>query len=169
MLKEIPSGTKIFIDSNILIYHFLDIFESCTSFLKRVEIGDIEACTSTVVLAEVLHRLTIAEVVEKYNIKPKNALRLLKEKTEIIPMLEKGEKAIQKIPEFSIKVLSSPIEAIWQSRNLRREYSLLTNDSLNLYIMRTNHLSHIATNDTDFERVKGVKVWKPSIPDKIKL
>jgi len=44
----------------------------------------------------------IAEVVEKYNIKPKNALRLLKEKTEIIPMLEKGEKAIQKIPEFSI-------------------------------------------------------------------
>ena len=84
-------------------------------------------------------------------------------------MLEKGEKAIQKIPEFSIKVLSSPIEAIWQSRNLRREYSLLTNDSLNLYIMRTNHLSHIATNDTDFERVKGIKVWKPSTSDKIKL
>jgi len=164
MLKEIPFGTKIFIDSNILIYHFLDISNSCTNFLERVEIGDIEAYTSTVVLAEVLHRLMIAEVVEKHNVKPKNALRLLKEKPEIIPMLEKGEKAIQRIPEFNIKILPFPIEAVSQSRELRREYSLLTNDSLNLYIMKINQLSHIATNDADFERVKDTKVWKPSVP-----
>ncbi len=164
MLKDISFGTKIFIDSNILIYHFLGISESCTNFLRRGEIGDIEVYTSTIVLAEVLHRLMIAEVVEKYNVEPKKALKLLKEKPKIVPTLGKGEKAIQRIPEFNIKILPFPMEAILQSRKIRREYSLLTNDSLNLYIMRVNHLSYIATNDADFERVKGIKVWKPSMP-----
>ncbi len=37
MLEEIPSQTKIFVDSNIFIYHFLGSSESCTDFLERVE------------------------------------------------------------------------------------------------------------------------------------
>ena len=163
MLKQIPPGTKIFIDFNIFIYHFMGTSEACTNFLERVRIADVEGHTSTIVLTEVLHRLMIAEVVEKYDVKPKKALRLLKEKPEIIPALEKSERAIQRIPDFSIKILPCSIEAIWQSRRIRREYSLLTNDSLNLYIMRASYLSHIVTNDADFERVKKIKVWKPSM------
>ena len=94
-MKEIPGGTKIFVDSNILIYHFLGVSEACTDFLERVRIGDVEGYTSTIVLAEVLHRLMIAEAVEKYGVKPKKAVRLLKENPEIIPVLEKGERAIR--------------------------------------------------------------------------
>jgi len=36
-------------------------------------------------LAEVLHRLMIAEVVERYKVKPEDAVRFLKEKAEVIP------------------------------------------------------------------------------------
>lgn len=159
-LDEIPTGTRVFVDSNIFIYHFLGVSESCTSFLSRAESQDIIAYTSTIVLTEVLHRLMIAEVVERYNLKPKDALEFLK-KAETIPSLEKAENAIRKVPQFNIKVLHLPEEAIFQSAELRREYSLLTNDSLNLYSMLSNHLSDIATNDTDFERVKNIRVWKP--------
>ena len=162
-MKEIPGGTKIFVDSNILIYHFLGVSEACTDFLERVRIGDVEGYTSTIVLAEVLHRLMIAEAVEKYGAEPKKAVRLLKEKPEIIPALEKSERAIQRIPDFNIKILLCPIEAIWQSRRIRRQYSLLTNDSLNLYIMRASYLSHMATNDADFERVKEISIWRPTM------
>ena len=88
-LDEIPTGTRVFVDSNIFIYHFLGISESCTSFLSRAESQDIVAYTSTIVLAEVLHRLMIAEVVERYNLKPKDALEFLK-KTETIPSHEKA-------------------------------------------------------------------------------
>lgn len=84
------------LDSNILIYHFVGRSEVCTNFLERVRIGNVEGYTSTIVLAEVLHRLMIAEVVEKYDVKPKKALRLLKEKPEIIPALKKSERAIQR-------------------------------------------------------------------------
>ena len=159
-LDEIPTGTRVFVDSNIFIYHFLGVSESCTIFLSRAESQDIIAYTSTIVLAEVLHRLMIAEVVERYNVKPKDALDFLK-KAETIPPLEKAEGALKEISRFNIKFFRLPEEAIFQSAELRREYSLLTNDSLNLYSMLSNHLSDIATNDSDFERVKDIRVWKP--------
>ncbi len=122
---------------------------------------EIEAYTSTVVLAEVLHRLMIAEVIEKYDVKPGRAIKYLKEKPEIIPTLEKCEIAIKEIPEFKVKILSISPETIFQSKSLRKKYNMLTNDSLNLCVMKANGLTDIATNDSDFDRVDWVKVWKP--------
>jgi predicted nucleic acid-binding protein len=130
MLKNIPSNTHVFVDSNIFIYHFLDVSVPCTNFLERIEMEDITAYTSTVVLSEVLHRLMIAEVVEK-------------------------------IPEFKVRILSVTSEAIFQSRRLRKEYYLLTKDSLNLYVMKTNDLKDMVTNDSDFDGVEWLNVWKP--------
>ncbi len=161
MIEEIPSNTRVFVDSNIFIYHFLDISESCTSFLERIEMRKIEACTSTVVLAEVLHRLMMAEAIEKYSIKSNNAVKYLKENPEIISTLEKCEIAIKEIPEFKVKILPITVESIFQSYNFRKKYNLLTNDSLNLYVMYINGLADIATNDADFDGVDWIKVWKP--------
>ena len=161
MLEDIPINSRIFIDSNIFIYHFLDVSETCTDFLERIESRELEAYTSTVVLAEVLHRLMIAEVIEKYGVKSSRAVKYLKEKPEIFHALEKYEIAVRKIPEFRVKILSVPIDAIFQSKNLRQECSLLKNDSLNLYLMKINGLTNIATNDSDFERVDWITVWKP--------
>ena len=161
MLKDIPTNSRIFIDSNIFIYHFLDVSESCTNFLEKVELREIEAYTSTIVLAETLHRLMIAELIEKCDIKPNKAVRYLKEKPEVVLTLEKCETAVKKIPGVNIKILSIPIDAIFQSKELRKKYYLLTNDSLNLYVMKSNKISDIATNDRDFERVDFIKVWRP--------
>lgn len=38
-------------------------------------------------------------------------------------------------------------------------YALLTNDALNAATMKINEIDSIATNDKDFERLAGVKVW----------
>jgi predicted nucleic acid-binding protein len=108
-----------------------------------------------------MHRLMVAEVIEKYDIEPRGAVRFLKENAEVIPTLEKCENAIEKIPQFGVKVLLVTIEAVFQSRELRKQYLLMTNDSLNLYVMRSNQLYDIATNDPDFKRVEWIKVWKP--------
>lgn len=60
-----------------------------------------------------------------------------KENPEVIPTLEKCEDAIEKIPDFGVKILLVTVEAIFQSRELRRRYLLMTNDSLNLYVRRS--------------------------------
>lgn len=161
MIDKLPSNSSIFIDSNIFIYHFLGISEHCTNFLEKIEFGDSNGYTSTVVLAEGLHRLMIAEAVEIYGIEPKKAVKYLKKKPELIPKLEKCETAINDITEFEVKILTVTVESIFQSRSLRKEYSLMTNDSLNLQVMKINGLTNIATNDSDFDRVDWLKVWKP--------
>ena len=54
MLEEIQVRSKVFIDSNIFIYHSLDLSDTCSNLLERAERREIRAYTSTVVLGEVL-------------------------------------------------------------------------------------------------------------------
>lgn len=163
MIDTILPGSKIFIDSNILIYHFLDLSESCSILLERVEHGEVQAYISTVVQAEVLHRLMISEAVDKFGIKPNQAVRYLKGHPRAIASLDKCEIALADILEFNIKVICMGREAIINSQNLRECYGLMTNDSLNLYAMKKEGLRIIATNDRDFERIDGIEVWRPDV------
>jgi uncharacterized protein len=162
MLDNVPNGSRIFIDSNIFIYHFLNLSDSCTALLVKAEKRDITACTSTVVLAEVLHRLTIAETAENYGIRPGQAVKFLKKNPEAVKSLEKSEDAVAEIPGFNIGILPLGRDGIFESRVMRETYCLLTNDSLNLHIMKANRIRDIATNDSDFEQVDWITVWKPS-------
>ncbi len=104
----------------------------------------------------------LSEVVEKYRIKPHQAVRYLKENPESIISLEKCEVAVEEIPEFNVEILSLGEDAVFESRGLRKQYGLMTNDSLNLYSMKSRGLRIIATNDSDFDRIKGIEVWKPT-------
>lgn len=54
-LDSIPSGTRVFIDANIFIYHFTGVSTQCSDFLNRCERSDLEGNTSANVLLEVLH------------------------------------------------------------------------------------------------------------------
>jgi predicted nucleic acid-binding protein len=161
MFDDIPNGCKIFIDSNIFIYHFLGRSEPCTALLERAENLEILAFTSVIVMTEVLHKLMIAEAVEKFNVRPIKVLRFFKDHPDSISGLTKCEEAIEEMSEFNIEVLPVGKEAIFESRTFRERHHLLTNDSLNLYAMNINGLKDIATNDRDFERVEWIKVWKP--------
>ncbi len=163
MLDTILPGSKIFIDSNIMIYHFLDLSESCSILLERVEHGEVQAYISTVVQAEVLHRLMISEAVDKFGIKPNQAVRYLKEHPRAIASLDKCEIALADILEFNIEVICMGREAIIKSQNFRECYGLMTNDSLNFYAMKKEGLRIIATNDRDFERIDGIEVWRPNV------
>lgn len=161
MLEHIPMKRKIFIDANILIYHFLGLSESCSTLLESAEHDEVQAYISTVVQAEVLHRLMISEAVEKFRIKPYQAARYLKEHPRAIKSLETCEIALAEIPEFNIDIICLESDAIIKSRRFREDFGLMTNDSLNLYAMKTESIRIIATNDRDFERVNGIEVWKP--------
>ena len=41
------------------------------------------------------------------------------------------------------------------------EYGLLTNDAMIVALMQRHRLSHLITNDDDFDAVPGLTVWKP--------
>jgi len=76
-LALLPSGTRIFIDANIFIYHFTQVplTAACTAFLQRVEAGDLHGITSLVVLAEVAHRRMILEAIRTFGFSSRTAVK----------------------------------------------------------------------------------------------
>ncbi len=50
---------------------------------------------------------------------------------------------------------------VGRSIDLGMLYGLLTADAIHLSTMRQYGIVHIATNDSDFERVDSIKVYKP--------
>lgn len=161
---QIPRGTPVFIDANIFIYHFIyETAESqvCTSLLKRVENGDIKGFTSTVVLAEISHRLMVFEAIEKYKLNSKNAVRFLKEHPGKVKSLTKHLDAVNEIKGMDIHLIAVEPQDIFASLLLQKKYGFLTNDSINLHLMLRDSIFNLASNDPDFERVDLITLYKP--------
>lgn len=165
MLSEVPSGLEIFVDANIFIYHFsgpTEFTEPCFNFLLRIEEGDLIGYTSTTVLTEILHRLMIIEATEKLDIEPKNAIRYLKRHPQEVKKLTSHLSVPEKIKQMGLNFLTTNADDLIASNEIKKEFGFLTNDSINLSIMKRYNLKNIATNDPDFERIAYIQVWKPS-------
>ena len=161
---DLPDHSDVFIDANIFVYHFSGPTEytpACTEFLRRIEEGKLSGFTSTVVLAETLHRLMIIEAAAKLQIEPKTVLHHLKAHPLDIKKLTQHLTVSEKIQDFGVKVLSAELEDILKSNEIKQKYGLFTNDAINLAIMRRHQLKIIATNDPDYARVADLVIWKP--------
>lgn len=159
---ELKHGDGIFIDANIFIYNFGARSPECRDLLLRCAKGDLSGYTLTSVLAEVLHRLMIAEAIEKAHINEKNPLRKLRENPEIIKKLTTYIKNVEKISEMNIKIIALTNELIKKSAKIRHTEGLLTNDSLVVAALKDLRLVNLATNDNDFDCIKWLTVFKPS-------
>lgn len=163
-LSDISDGTRVFVDSNIFIYHFSN-FEpfavSCLPFLQRIEDGDIFGYTSSVVLAEVLHRLMVIEASKKLDILPKNVIKYLKENPDKIPFLSDHPKSLDFIERIGVTILPVNAHDLNMSIGLKMELGLLTIDSINLSVMKNNNLSAIASNDSDFKKIPWLNLYLP--------
>ena len=57
-------------------------------------------------------------------------------------------------------ILTSELE-VEECYKAIKDYALLTNDAFHVATMKGHGITNIATNDSDFERVEWIKVWKP--------
>lgn len=163
-LDQLPPGTPVFVDANIFIYHF--IYEtvespSCTTFLRRLEAGEYRGCTSPIVVSEVAHRLLVFAAIQRHHLEPKNAVRYLKEHPDHVKALGADLEAVSEIRNMGIAVLSVEPGDVFLSLTLQRQYGLMNNDSANLQVMLRNGIFSIASNDSDFDRVDAITVYKP--------
>lgn len=161
MVEELPAGVSVFLDANIFIYHFAGLSNDCTELLLDVEDQRLSGLTSTIVLAEVCHRRMVAEAVEAHHLQPRTALRRLKENPDLAKGLSRYQEDIRKIPKMGVGIRPVLLQDIWSSERERLTYGLLTNDSINLALLRRLRVKYLATCDRDFSRVDGMAVWKP--------
>ena len=160
-LEQIPSGNRVFIDAPVFIYHFTGASLECKTFLERCAAADLVALTSSVVMAEVLHRLLMIEAVAEGLVTPGNAVRKLRKRPELIRRLGRYQDQVESIPLMSISIQPVDSGTLLRSARVRSQYGLLVNDSL----VATSAIDHdattLASNDRDFERVDELELFRP--------
>jgi predicted nucleic acid-binding protein len=160
-LSDIPRDSDIFIDANIFIYHFTGISAECSELLARCEEGDLVGRTTTIVIAEVMHRLMLAEAAVKKLARTPHVLKKLKEQPEFVRRLADYFVAVQAIFEMGIKVNPLTPDLILNSQVIRARYGLLVNDSLIVATMQEMGIEALATNDAGFSRIDWITAYKP--------
>ncbi len=161
-LTDLQDGDSVFLDANIFIYHFGGRSAQCKTLLTRCASRTLQGYTSTTILAEVLHRLMVAEAIQKRLVTAKNAVKKLQERPELVKQLTKYNEDVSKIGQNRPVILSLTPDILSQSETVRTNEGLLTNDSLVVAFMRDLRLTKLATTDSDFERVSGLEVYKPT-------
>lgn len=162
-LAALPSGHRVFIDANIFIYHFTQtpLTSSCTGFLQRAEMGDLQGITSVAILAEVAHRLMILEAVHTFGFSSRTAVKKLKEAPDLVKRLSHYKVATEKIPSFNVAIEPVTVAHLRIAQGLSATHGILTNDSLTAAAMQALALTDLASNDPDLSPVPGLIIWQP--------
>jgi predicted nucleic acid-binding protein len=114
-----------------------------------------------IVLNELVHKLIIGEVAQKMGLKPGQVIRYLKRHGEILETLEAYEVAAEVETSYGLTILGVTAETFSTARRLMQIHRLLSNDALHLAVMQEAKIWNLVTNDTDFDKVEGIQVWKP--------
>jgi len=164
-LDDIKTGASVYLDSNIIIYDATDHLQygkSCRNFLKRIEMGEISAITSSLTLTETLHKLIIIDLCEIKGIKAWKALRLIKDNPKVLGELREPYIAIDKMQNLpNLKIVSLTPQIAEMCKDFVKTYLLMSNDSVHLATMQTYGIKNLASNDSDFERVDWINLYKP--------
>ena len=159
-------GTSIFIDANIFLYVFMSdsrFGDSSYNLISKIEDYQIEGATSPLVITEVIHKLICLEISERFNIKLHKAISYYRKNPSSITKLTKYIQAIKLINSIAnLTILELNNNIFKRSYNYIRKYHLLSSDSIHLATCLENNIRDIATNDSDFKRVKIIDVWTPS-------
>ena len=160
-LNETKTGSEIFIDSNIFIYHFTGVSDECSDFLSRCEQGELIGMTSVNVILEVLHRLMMVEAVRKNLVKPPNIVKKLSKAPQKLKGLNEYFINTEKIQDMGIAIKPLTFETIVKSHMVRLGSGLMVNDSVIIAGMKQEKVKLLATNDKAFEKVDEIHVCTP--------
>jgi len=161
-LEQIPPQTRVFVDAPIFIYHFTGVSEECRRFLERCESAELDALTSSVVVAEVAHRLMMVEAVAEGRISPKNVAKKLRGRPDLVRRLQRYQVQVEKIPLMSVEVVAVDSGTTLRSARVRSEHGLQVNDSLVLTSALDHGATALASSDRDFEPVSELLLYRPA-------
>lgn len=161
-LDEIPSGEGVFIDANIFIYHFTGASAQCREFLKNCAQGKFTAFTSTMVLAEVCHRLMAIEAVKRNLAPAKQPSGFLQKNPSVVKKLSEYYVQMTNLQGWGLHVLTDHENSLLKGQIYRQSFGLLTNDSLIPVYMEEAKTANLASADQIFNSISHLKLFSPA-------
>jgi predicted nucleic acid-binding protein len=161
---QIPAAATVFLDANALVYHFTShstFGSACTQLVKRIEHQHLTGFISTHVLSEIAHRLMTLEAIDLFGWPPAGiAARLRKHHIEIRKLTHHAQ-AVAQIPLLGIQAIVITPSLVEAATLASQQFELLTGDALVVPVI-AHGLTHLASNDADFDRVPGLTQYEPT-------
>ena len=160
-ISSLPDGSRIFIDSNIFTYFLLkreEYYNDVKLFFKRIDEKKLIGFINSIVISETHFNYLRVKLSEKYNAPLKDFPKLIKDKPEILNEIPTD--VVEEILSLeNIKFLEYRPEA--DIKYFISKYSLLPNDAINVATCKLYNIENIATNDSDFNRVNFLNIFRP--------
>ena len=134
-LSELPAGSRVFVDANVMVYFFLQVepfVETCRDFFRRVANLEIEAFSGADVAGTVIHRVMVAEAITKLGLEPRDAVSYLKSHPDAVKQLQWYRTIPSDIAQARVHILDVTYRELHASKKYRADYGLLTGDSYQL-------------------------------------
>ena len=163
-LDQVPAGSHVFVDSNILVYHFQphpSFGPVCHRLLERIERQDIEGSTSTNLLGELAHRLMVIEAGTLPGWGGGKVLNRLKQQPSVVKQLTLFQTAVESVLQSKIQVLPIPPALVSTAATLSRQHGLLTTDAVILALMQAHRLTDLASHYAHFDGLPGITRYAP--------
>jgi predicted nucleic acid-binding protein len=160
----IPTGISVFLDANVFVYSYsgdATFGAASTDLLERVELRDLEGYISTHFFSEVARRLMTLEACQAFGWSYAGIARQLRRHPAQLKKLQEFRKALDDIVAIGIHILPVHAQNVLLVGDLSLQHGLLSSDALVAAIMQTNGLTHLASNDADFDHVHGVIRYAP--------
>jgi predicted nucleic acid-binding protein len=160
-LDQIVEGDAVIIDANIVLYAIQEASGQCKRLLTRCATEEVRGILPVHVLAEVMHRLMLAEAQDYQWIKGQNPARRLAALPERVKSLSRYESLVRDL--LGIGLLLEPMhrEDIQAALAISRQAGLLTNDALLVAVGQRLRVLAVASADRQFERVQNVILYSP--------
>jgi predicted nucleic acid-binding protein len=161
---QIPAGAAVFLDANSLVYHFTNdprYGVASTRLVRQIGQGALSGFTSTDVLADVAHRLMTLEAIAVNAWPYAGIAARLRKHHDSIPKLTIFRQAIASLPQLNIQAIPITQPLLEAATLTSQQFELLTGDALVVSVMQAHGLTHLASNDADFDRVPWLARYGP--------
>ena len=164
-LNDFKGKEAIFIDANIFLHHAFDTNIVSVEFLKKVEISNIKAFTSALIIEEVTFKLVMQSAsnflnkVTLQSVKP--LLRDTKIRDKVFKPILDYRRYIDTLKDFGLIVLDLTDKDMITALQKTKKYGLITADAAHIAVMERKGITHMASSDSDFKGIDEITLWTP--------
>jgi len=161
---DLLAGTALFLDANTLVFAAAanpTYGPACKRLLERIENQELQGFTSAHILSEMAHRVMTIEAALTLGRPMTGIANWLRRHPAEIQRLGRHQQAIDDLSAIPITILPVSGAQVSRAADLSRQHGLLTNDAILVVVMQENHLTSLASDDADFDRVAGITRYSP--------
>jgi predicted nucleic acid-binding protein len=163
--NDIPASALVFIDANCLVYAATSdpvYGTACQQLLEQIENKVWQGCTSAHVLGDLSHRLMTIEAALLFNRSMSGIANWLRRHPAEVQQLNRYRQSIDDLQAIPITILPVTGALVSRAADFSRLHGLLTSDALIVAVLQHHGLTHLASNDADFDRIPGLTRYAPT-------